>query len=798
MNGGAIVSNGKLTVWGGNVTFDGNHAEADPLSLRSYSSGGGAIWATGELHVKNDTEGKPKFINNQALVQELTDGKLGKGGAGGAIFFDKGEAYIIGGDYQNNKSGYLGGAIYTEDGSTTYVGKAVAFENTAGHFGGGLWFCPSGNSAASKGGNIALFDNHTKPDIDGNPDNGQSKIPTDSGANTTQAGSDLAIMNPYWKWANGWLGVSSNQFLLLDTWFTDRSKAAVTWQWDNVPLRESSGYHDSWIPTANLKRQGIRAVLATEDTTGALDVSHIPTTGKLLQLQAKTDVDDDATHTWIRTGVGLKAKVVNDDAKNGARNGARVTMTKNQARLSGGAFGSDGVVIFDTPYSMEWSKTSVTVDGKPDTDKPLAGSTWTLTYDGDTPYNDPDMRPADCPAVSDGEVSEDCWHKVTDGTTEKWSVDIVDNGKRDNNPLAGGLGVENLALGTYELTEKTPPAGYHSTRNVYTFTIEKGADGQLPPTPTLTLKTGTTNDDFGPLDSTANAIGNKPIEGHLAWTKNAEGKRLHDTTWTITHKVNNKDVNVTVSDCVSTTCDANIYDTDPAVGEFDIPIADTNAWPDGSYTLHEETAPAGYWKVADRTFTIATVNQDRTVTWNDGKGGDMTDEVMGVAWSKIDAADHGLLAGSQWTITKTGAAGAQTETWTVSDCETEGCTTPENEAADQDTVAGEFKVTGLTSGTYELKEAKAPAGYELSTTTYTFTIEEGQHTITDVRISIKNKQNSVLDEGNPVPNSKTPVSALPFTGGRSGLDWLVVGGGLALAATTAGLVTGRARRREEL
>ncbi|PST45662.1 hypothetical protein COO72_12610, partial [Bifidobacterium callitrichos] len=77
----------------------------------------------------------------------------------------------------------------------------------------------SGNSAASKGGNIALFDNHTNPDIDGNTDNGQSKIPTDSGANTTQAGSDLAIMNPYWKWTNGWLKdkqnnpVSSNQFL---------------------------------------------------------------------------------------------------------------------------------------------------------------------------------------------------------------------------------------------------------------------------------------------------------------------------------------------------------------------------------------------------------------------------------------------------------------------------------------------------------------------------------------------------------------------------------------------------------
>ncbi|PST45686.1 hypothetical protein COO72_12605, partial [Bifidobacterium callitrichos] len=79
----------------------------------------------------------------------------------------------------------------------------------------------SGNSAASKGGNIALFDNHVgstdeKGTIDGNPDNDVSKAPE---GDVVTAGSDLAIMNPYWKWVNGWLKdkqnnpVSSNQFL---------------------------------------------------------------------------------------------------------------------------------------------------------------------------------------------------------------------------------------------------------------------------------------------------------------------------------------------------------------------------------------------------------------------------------------------------------------------------------------------------------------------------------------------------------------------------------------------------------
>ncbi|NEG96270.1 hypothetical protein GFD17_05790 [Bifidobacterium sp. SMB2] len=245
LGGGAIHSTGSLLVQG-NVTFDGNYAKS-----WSWRAGGGAIWASGKLWVKNATDGtKPKFVNNYTSVAKparAADGTwtgIQRGGAGGAIFLngDSSMAWLTGGSYTNNVSGYLGGAVYTEEDSTTYVGKAVAFDNAAGHFGGGLWFCPSGNATASQGGNIALFDNDVNTTLDGNGAN------TAAAGNTVTAGDDLAIMNPYHKWYGDPGKFTSNSFHLLDTWFTDRSNPAVTWYRDGTPLMESSGYFDSWLP----------------------------------------------------------------------------------------------------------------------------------------------------------------------------------------------------------------------------------------------------------------------------------------------------------------------------------------------------------------------------------------------------------------------------------------------------------------------------------------------------------------------------------------------------------------------
>lgn len=49
----------------------------------------------------------------------------------------------------------------------------------------------------------------------------------------------------------------------------------------------------------------------------------------------------------------------------------------------------------------------------------------------------------------------------------------------------------------------------------------------------------------------------------------------------------------------------------------------------------------------------------------------------------------------------------------------------DNTKADEDTVAGKFKVSDLEDGTYHLQEKTAPNGYEVSNTVYTITIQNG-------------------------------------------------------------------------
>lgn len=867
-NGGVIYSGGDksvLTIQGA-ARFENNQAKAN-----QWTAGGGAIWATHELRVKKDANGNaPTFDGNQALTEKPgADGKLGKGGAGGAIFFNLGTFYLTGGTFTNNQSGYLGGAVYTEEGSTTYVGKAVAFDNTAGHFGGGIWFCPSGNSAASKGGNIALFGNHVgspKEDgttIDANTDNDLTAH-SQKDADTTQAGADLAIMNPYWKWVNKWIGASSNRFQLLDTWFIDRSSdaKAVTWRWDNVPLQHSSGYHDSWLPDATsnathqLVNQGIDAVLATTNAGTDNHKNGDEQVPGLLQLQADDGVKDTSDIKWIRTGVALKAYDYSDADVAKAKTKAQVTMSGNQARLSGGAFGSDGVVLFDTPYSMSWEKIDLGENGKlDDTDKPVtAGSTWTLTatkldeQDGvaagsELPYNDADMRPTDCPTLdSTGTIPDSCWHKTKTDAAGKtyWTVDIEDNGPRDNDPSVGAFGVENLAPGTYALVEKEAPAGFQKTSNTYTFIIKKAVGGVITETPTLTLKTEPKDDDGkGPLpsagDKNPNRIGNKRVEGKIDWTKTPVGgsTRIAGSEWHISHTktdaTGDKDVNVDVTDCVVSEvkqlCTVNgkedgtkLLDQDPDGGGFDVDITGTTNgaydWPDGEYTITETKAPAVYLLPADgsrsATFTITTATDSTTkdtvrkVEWKSGTGMDTTsgrqfeNQPTEVAWEKVDSTDKTPLAGSSWTLTQTkdgdtDIAEGKRQSWTIEDC-LKNATCKTTVPSDSDDEDGKFKVTGLKAGTYTLVEKGAPSGYELDDkTVYMFVITDQTTTVgTTVHI----QQNSAAVADNKLPNTRTPVSSLPFTGGRSGLDWLIVGGGLALAASVAGLVYGRIRRRE--
>ncbi|MBW3091093.1 hypothetical protein [Bifidobacterium miconisargentati] len=341
--GGAVRidgDNASLTVQGG-VTFTGNYTRE-----WTFMSGGGAVYVKGKLWVRNDARGvKPLFDGNWAGVldqqYEYVDGvkKVPVGGAGGAVFLQNGGsiAYFMGGEFRNNSSGYLGGAIYTEEGSMSYIAKAAATANHAGHFGGGFWLCPSGTGLTSKGGNIALYDNKVDASLDPNADNSKPSVHT--------AGDDFAIMNPWAKSPDNHNTVEQNSFQLMDTWFTDRTESAVKWEWNGQPIKEASGFGDSWqkgIPGDNraVTAETKSGELTAPDGSPAKFDEHIYN----LQLQYQ------GLSGYYGTGVALKAVVQGtqeeqQSRKDGAWSAAAVTFTNNDARLSGGAFGTNGNVL---------------------------------------------------------------------------------------------------------------------------------------------------------------------------------------------------------------------------------------------------------------------------------------------------------------------------------------------------------------------------------------------------------------------------------------------------------------------
>ena len=320
------------------------------------------------------------------------------------------------------------------------------------------------------------------------------------------------------------------------------------------------------------------------------------------------------------------------------------------------------------------------------------------------------------------------------------------------------------------------------------------------------------DDDNGGV---ARGITNTRLPG-LSWTKVGSedtAKPLKGSVWKINGNTpDNKPIAIDeIKDCVDEGSEAagknattdpceNYTDKDPEAGKFRIENLQK-----GTYTLTETAAPEGHWLSTDTyTFTVEGTPGEKVQlkkNTEDVQSNTIVDETMGVAWTKSDSNDktgEHPLANSAWKIYPTEKGSNSEKTITVTDCASNPCPSA---SKDLDTAQGKFKVTGLTPGQYTLEETQAPDGYQLpEKKTWTFEIKSStatsdpQHTITDVKITGDNLGTG----GNVILNSKTPVSQLPFTGGRSGLDWLIIGGGLALAAAAAGLVTGKAKRREEL
>lgn len=280
------------------------------------------------------------------------------------------------------------------------------------------------------------------------------------------------------------------------------------------------------------------------------------------------------------------------------------------------------------------------------------------------------------------------------------------------------------------------------------------------------------------LDRVSCEITNTAKPGSLAWGKRdaATGDALGGSAWALSGP--EVPDGIVVTDCESGTCSAGDYeDQDPAPGRFSLTGL---KW--GTYSITEHAAPQGYLPSRE-TYTFpqikpsaldATLAAGGAVDENGAIGNEP--EKGSVTWQKVDADTDEGLAGSEWALTGPGVPAGTV----VKDCEQAACAV--GAYLDQDPLPGRFKLADLpwSAQAYSLVEAKAPAGYALSSAAHEFTIAA------DAR-------DCAFDA--PFTNQKSPVPMLPLTGGMGADAFLMGAAGLFAATVVAEIVRRRRRRR---
>ena len=778
--GGAIWSDGTLIVNGGLFSLNKSYARHfEYKTSHKNPTGGGAIWAAGRLVVNGGrfqnnwqmdnhelyaTGGGAIYFGDGMKNEDYNGSMVINGGTfdsnrsmqdGGAIFMAwYCNAVFQQGTFVNNWSNRLGGAVYTEEESTSYVTNAAAYENHAGHFGGGLWLCPSGKGVTSEHGGMALFANEanvkydrTETGAEIRQDTIDNKYYGYSGSQdrgVTGAGDDFSIMYPS---KSG----QTNYFQLSVEWFTGDT---ITWHDDGQPTSKANGY------------------LYTAD---ALSVNAMSRPDGGVGYTSDTTLEPGGSNDF---GYGLKV-TASMRAQQNAINQAFITFTKNTARLSGGAFGSNGVVDFVKVYDVNWSKVSSV-----GTSKNLAGSKWVLAANaGSGPHNLDFGNVANCSADDSGSLtpSEGVWCFVPTDTTDsyyaafkgKYVTIVSDNGILDKNNANGQFRVNGLRVGTYLMKEYQAPDWYEQSGKTYTFTIIADTQATISVYEDDGKDTGAVN---------GNAIANKPY-GAVSWGKVDSTDQLTvlaGSEWKL-QDANGNDIQGAgnITDCTdqcSSSLDDPYHDVDSGEGTFRLTYL-----PLGTYRLVETKAPDGYDLPDGATvyYTFAIEENDDRMNAKLYKADGVTevtenkvpnDRTKGsVIWYKTDSTKDGYgddarLKGSEWSLT-------QTKDWKGSDIATDkrtaiavtdcisdtGCSAASKDQAKE---AGKFQLKNLDWGTYELVETKAPAGFRKSETTYTFVIDK-DHTGT-AEIQIKNGTDPVT--GNIITNTPITVNSLPFTG----------------------------------
>lgn len=260
-------------------------------------------------------------------------------------------------------------------------------------------------------------------------------------------------------------------------------------------------------------------------------------------------------------------------------------------------------------------------------------------------------------------------------------------------------------------------------------------------------------------------------------------------------------------------------DEDTKAGKFKV-----SDLADGTYRLQEETAPNGY----EKSGTVYTITiTDGNASWSSDITSDITDSKIAntrktgaVTWTKVssDPNNANPLPGSQWTLKQTKTfswendvakyTDADATLGTVTDCvsgknNVTDCSAQTGTYVDLDGDEGEFKISGLGWGEYELIESTAPDGYNLDSTPHTFRIgpAEGSdvtgkwYTSSDFKPTVTaayDEKAAFTVDGGSIAN--TPGVVLPGTGGE-GLNKMYAAGFLAVAIAMAGLALSLRRRQ---
>lgn len=364
----------------------------------------------------------------------------------------------------------------------------------------------------------------------------------------------------------------------------------------------------------------------------------------------------------------------------------------------------------------------------------------------------------------------------------------------DTDSGVGKFTVKDLDDGTYTLKEATAPVGYTLNITSYGFTVKDGkvtwaddvaslvADGvlQVPDTPTVVTW--------------------YKVDGSNANDPSHSGK-LAGSQWKITDAsgdvfcLADNNAQIDGSRCIGDT--TTYRDSDPQSG-----VISVKGLPVGTYKLRETVAPTLY-QLADTeyTFTVTTdastaVKIGGSFTDAEGNGNKIPNNgtTGSVTWKKTDENGKNWLAGSQWQLTlypdyaPTTKSYKKTVTDWVADTTSATNTCAGQWNCDVNPGKGEITLKNLPWGKYELKETKAPAGHQLATDTYTFTIVRASQSDPMDRTLLNIDLGSIENE--------TSITSLPLTGGEWTPRNVVITGLIVLGVAAVSYGIARRRRRK--